>query len=278
MIYVLDFRMSPVSGFVAAGHLESSAELGNEDDLRRESRLTFLVHGFNVQRARGRLSLTGFAQQLPSISGGIVAVLWPGDSLVGPLSYLFEGRDSDDTAAELARYIDRVVTAGTELSFVGHSLGCRVVMETVRRLTGGRYPIRQLCLMAAAIDDFSLALAENYRAAVGSSDRVAVLASKRDQVLKLAYPAGDLFQSFLFFFKETAGLALGYHGPKSRREQSVPDNVFHVQIPDSRGSNHSHYLPEDGPPGDDPDRNRNRASAARFAEAVLNGTASPRYE
>jgi pimeloyl-ACP methyl ester carboxylesterase len=282
MIYVLDFRMSPVSGAVASGHLERSGapgvELGTEDDLRREPRLTFLLHGFNVNRANGRAALTRFAQQLPSVTGGVVAVLWPGDSLLGPLSYSFEGNDADDTAAELARYIDRVVTPGTELSLVAHSLGCRVAMETVRRLNSGRYPVRQVCLLAAAIDDYSLALAESYRAAVAGSDRVAVLASKRDQVLRLAYPIGDLLQSFFFFLKDTAGLALGYHGPKPRREQLVPGNVIHVQIPDSRGSNHSHYFPEDDPLGDDAQREENRASAARFADAVLNGTPAPKYE
>jgi hypothetical protein len=149
-------------------------------------------------------------------------------------------------------------------------LGARVVLETGKRLIGRGYPIRQICLLAAAIDDFSLANPEDYREAVTSANRVAVLASRKDKVLKLAYPVGDLLQTFVFFWKDTVGLALGYHGPQSSGGHSIPHAVYHVQIPDGRNSDHADYIPGISP-------SPNQLSAAHFANEVLLGVITPKY-
>jgi len=274
MNYILDFRGADVGGSVVPGRIMriDGIPLGIEDDLRRESKITFLLHGFNVNRPDGRKSLLQLAGRLPSASdGAMVAVLWPGDHWVRATSYPLEGNDADDSAAELARFIDRVVKPGTELNFVSHSLGARVVMGAVNRLIGDRYPIRQICLMAAAIDDFSLANPDDYRLGVATAERVAVLASHEDLVLKLAYPVGDFLQAFFFFWKDEVGLALGYHGPRSSNDDSIPEQVYHLQIPDERNSGHGDYIPSDPP-------SPNQRSAANFADEVLYGLDKPRYE
>src|SRR3989344_2861170 len=216
MIYLLDFRGACIGGPVVSGRIVQvgglPVPLGTEDDLRLESKVTFLLHGYNVTRQEGRESLLRLANHLPSVTGGaIVAVLWPGDHWVRAISYPFEGNDADDSAAELARYIDRIIRRGTELFFVSHSLGARVVMGTVNRLTGTDYQIRQICLMAPAIDDFSLAHPDEYQIGTVAAERVAVLASKRDKILRLAYPIGDLLQAFIFFWEDEAGFALCYN-------------------------------------------------------------------
>lgn len=273
MNYILDFRGADVGGPVVPGRIMrvDGIPLGSDDDLRQESKITFLLHGFNVNRQDGRNSLLRLAGRLPSSSdGAIVAVLWPGDHWVRAISYPFEGNDADDSAAEMARFIDRVLRPETELNFVSHSLGARVVMETVNRLIGDRYSIRQVCLMAAAIDDFSLANPEDYRLAVATADRVAVLASREDLVLKLAYPIGDFLQAFFFFWKDDVGLALGYHGPKPSNDNSIPEQVYHLQIPDGKKSGHGDYLPSDPP-------SANQRSAANFADEVLLRLVKPGY-
>jgi predicted alpha/beta hydrolase family esterase len=274
MIYLLDFRESEVGGAIVPGRIVPEPGLGDELQLVAETRLIFLVHGYNVNRANGKQSLMRLAQRLStvtSISGaGLVAVLWPGDHWTRAVSYSFEGRDADDSAMELVRYVDRVVTRNTALSFVSHSLGARVVMESVKGLKGKGYHIGQICLMAPAIDDSSLADPRVYQIASAVSDRTAVLASRQDKTLRYAYPAGDLLQAFVFFWKEEIDLALGYHGPRKSGTHPVPAKVYAEQIPDVRKSDHGHYIPA-APP------TPNQLSAVQFASEVLQGTANPKY-
>jgi hypothetical protein len=277
VIYLLDFRASDVGGAVVPGRLVQLRGLGTETDLRAETSVAFLIHGFNVNRASGVDVLRRLAQQLPAgVAMGYVGVLWPGDHWVRAISYPFEGRDADDSAKQLTKYIGLVITKGTQLSFVSHSLGARVVMETIKKLDRTDYPVRQVGLVAAALDDFSLARPRDYSAAVAKSDRVAVLASQKDKVLKLAYPAGDALQAFIFFRRDRVGLALGSHGPKASGNDPVPKLVYHEQIPDGRDADHGHYFPGD-PAGQEPMVTQNQLSAVKFSTDVLQGVPSPKY-
>jgi Alpha/beta hydrolase of unknown function (DUF900) len=278
VIYLLDFRGANVGGAVVPGRIVPGPGLGTEMDLRAESKITFLTHGFNVNRQQGTDSLLRMARALAlQPDEALVAILWPGDHWVRAASYSFEGNDADDSAAQLARYVNDVVTAGTELSFVSHSLGARVVMETIKRLSSRR--VRQVCLLAAAIDDFSVADPKEYFDATGRAQRVAVLASREDKVLKFAYPAGDVLQAFIFFWKDEIGLALGYHGPKAARRNAVPLQVYHEQIPDERKSDHGHYLLGPPPlPGERPSvAFLNQTSSVAFVNEVLRGVLEPKY-
>lgn len=282
MNFVLDLRQRSVGGPVvpAVLRIAPSGPFGTpaEEMLALAERITFLIHGFNVSRDDGTQKLSNLATFLPeSSNAALVAVLWPGDHKFGFWSYSFEGRDADDSAAELAKFVERVVPTRTSLSFVTHSLGARVALESATGLSRSGYAVKHVCLMAPAIDDFSLATDADYGAAVEAAIRVAVLSSTSDMVLKFAYPAGDLLQSF-FFLRDEFGLALGYHGPKAKSGGPVPANVLHVAIPKARDSDHDHYLPEytstTQPKGK---RQDNQKSAARFADRVISGDVSPDY-
>jgi hypothetical protein len=112
---------------------------------------------------------------------------------------------------------------------------------------------------------------EVYASSAVSAQRVAaILASRKDSVLRLAYPIGDLLQAVFFFWKDSVGLALGYEGPRPAGSHSIPGDVYHVQIPDARNSDHGDYIPGETP-------SPNQLSAAEFAREVLQGTAIPRY-
>lgn len=284
MIYQLEFRTDDTGGPVAPGQLKvmPSGPAGSAATalLALEPRITFLVHGFNVNREKGQEGLGNLARFLDSALGAaVVSVLWPGDHWIGPLSYPFEGRDADDTAAMFARFVEDVVRPGIPLSFVTHSLGARVAMETIKALPADAYPIDQVCLMAPAIDDFSLASLNDYRAQVERSGRVAVLSSKEDEVLRFAYPAGDLLQAFIYW-DDIAGAALGYRGPKPHDPGGpVPDKVLHEAIDAARNSDHEDYVPEFSPGGADllKKRHRNQISAAEFADKVIARRPDPDY-
>lgn len=279
MNYILDFRFSNSGGPVVPGRIvqfnQATGPLGSEDDLRLESKVVFLVHGYNVTRQVGRTSLLALADNLTSHgAGAYVVVLWPGDStLLGFASYPLEGRDADDSAAELVRFIDRVIRPTAELSFVSHSLGARVVMETTKRLRGRSYRIGQICLMAAGVDDFSLSAPASYQSATQLAARVAVLASERDVVLRYGYPAGDFLEQFLFADQITSQ-ALGLRGPKPFKGQAVPAQVFHVQIPWGDEVGHSDYLPNAHAT---PEQLKKQSAAVDFASKVLNGIDRPNY-
>jgi esterase/lipase superfamily enzyme len=241
-------------------------------DLFLEKCVVFLLHGYNVNFNDGKDKLLQFAERLPSMKdAALVATLWPGDHWVGPFSYPFEWRDARDTSAQLVRFIGDNLRRDVPLSFVTHSLGARVAMDTVRTIYQIGFRIEQVCLMAPAIDDDSLSDVRVYRRATNHSRRVSVLSSVEDEALKFAYPVGDLLHT-LFYRGESWDQALGYHGPMPESEfhQPVPENVYHVAIPPSRGADHGDYLPDKNP-------NDEQKSAAFFANAALKGVESPRY-
>lgn len=272
--YRLNFRARMVGGGVIPGNLWPP---GREAELEAHSHITFLLHGYNVDQTEGKKSLRRLADSLPHAqgAGAIVAVLWPGDGKLGALSFPFDVNDADDTTKALLRFLFEKIHLRRDqtLSFVTHSLGARVALGTIDALTRRGFPIGQVCLMAAALDRNSLANPGEYRRAVNATKRISVLASKKDKVLKWAYPVGDLAET-LFHWRDSPRLALGYAGPKHHQSHQVPGNVFPKQIPKSRKSNHGHYLPEMRARGR---RKQNQDSAVRFANDTLEGEAAPKY-
>ena len=268
MFFILDMRAATVAGAVIPGHLLKGSLL----DLQTLPKVTFLVHGFNVNQADGQNHLEKFAGMLSDVGTdeaavAAVAVLWPGDSFLGPISYPFESTKADDSAAELAKFIGDQLPQRPRISFIAHSLGSRVTMKTVSLLQNWGIAVDQVCLMAAAIDNDSLASSSEYRNATEYAARVAVLYSTKDTVLRFAYPAGNLLQSFIHW-NSTTDAALGLSGPRPRFSpyQDIPAKVYADRIPDQRGVDHGDYLPGDGPAP-----NRNQASAARFANDIVAG-------
>ena len=273
MKYVLSFRIKNKGGPVVPGRLIAEPGLGTYESLQVKSKIMLLVHGFNVNLANGKAGLLTLADMLPSAGAdGIIAVLWPGDHWFGPLSYSFEGRDADDTAFELARFLHDTLRPDAEISIVGHSLGCRVIMETIKRLNALGREVNQVCLMAPAIDDDSLSGPHEYLQETNGVQRVAAMSSRKDKVLKFAYPAGDLLQAFLFW-RDSGDYALGYHGPREHKKSGtvVPTNVLDLRIAKGKDVNHGDYVPDVAP-------NEKQQAAAAFADAVTAGESNPIYD
>jgi esterase/lipase superfamily enzyme len=273
LFFILDFRSADVDGAVVPGRLT----LGTPTlDMLRECRnVVFLVHGFNVSRSDGSAGLRNLSGLLPVVGeGAAVAVLWPGDSMLGPTSYSFETNKADDSAVELAKFIGDNLPGCPSISFAAHSLGSRVVMQTVQQLKIMGVPVSQVCLMAGAIDNDSLAGEAAYLAAAQYADRVAVLYSPSDTVLQYAYPAGNLLSAFLHW-TATSNAALGFTGPLAAPtdNQPIPQEVQATAIQKSAAVNHSDYIPNAvGPPSS------KQMAAARYANLVLSGVAPLKYE
>jgi hypothetical protein len=243
MKYILNFRDSKNAGAVNSGVFETGNGLGTEDDINFEEELIFLVHGFNINEDTGKRSLDDMINSL-SISGkkvGFVSILWPGDHWAKPVNYIFENRDADDTALNLSRKIAEILKKDIEISFIAHSLGSRVVMQTIKYLEARDIFIKKIFLLAAAIDDFSLSAIKFYNSAAKQAEKVHVVWSRKDKVLRWAYPAADFLQSFLFM-DDDIGLALGSRGPKARKRkrENIPKNVTTYKC----SNKHSEYLPK----------------------------------
>jgi hypothetical protein len=270
--FVLDLRSAPQGGAVVPARLTTPG--GTLDQLQQCGSIAFLVHGFNVDRADATGELQAFGAKLTALGeGAAVSVLWPGDSIVGPLCYPFETNKADDSAVELATFIADNLPQRPVISFVGHSLGCRVVMETVRHLWIKDIPVAQVCVMAAAVDNDSLACAAEYFNAAQYASRVAVLFSPSDHVLREAYPLGNLVSAFLHW-TSTTDAALGYTGPRASTSApgTLPPEVGGTGIPLSAGVDHGDYLPTaDGA------FNAKQLAAARFANAVIAGVGPLTY-
>ena len=298
MIFVLDFRSSDEGSGLTAGVLKQLDNAGEEvsgefaaDLLRQASHITFITHGYNVNRKDGREGLLNLASHLPSDdTKAIVAILWPGDkenNIWSTLSFPWQGSNADDTAKALVTFITqrRAIMPGTPLSFITHSLGARVGMEAIARMVGKLYPVEQVCLMAPAIVDSSLASSKEYRSATESCDRIAVLASRMDLVLGGAFPIGNLLEVFPLMGKESVGLALGWHGPvnkgRSNKKEKIPENVLHKQISWTRNAGHSDYIPDfsygEYQNNGASSSQRNRRSAMSYAADVMSNRADPKY-
>ncbi len=290
MIYELSFRGpgGSVKPGILTPYKHNNTVAYGESALIGHEQVTFLIHGFNVDKQAGIGSLSSLSEKLASKGSTIVFVLWPGDSPIGPLSYPFtEGFQADDTAEQLARFIEIHISDATPVNFVAHSLGCRVTLETIQNLhkmaEGDRdtYPVNQVCLLAAAADDHSLSIPKKYKSAVERTQRVVVLSSVEDTVLKFLYPAGDLLQAFIFFWRESFGFALGYRGPKAiksrrsvnnratrrKKAHGVAANVSSIKIDKDDEVDHGDYLP----PYDGTGGNKKQKAAAKLVKAVLAG-------
>jgi len=272
--YIVDLRVEgrggPVGGPRALDAAGQQVPRPAYPALGRGARLVFVVHGFNVSRKSGRSSFKGvvaLADQASVPGVRWMGVLWPGDHFLRALSYPSEERDADRSASRLADFI-RQVAPDEPIDFVAHSLGCRVVLETMRRLLPSGPPVNQVVLMAGAVDDDAVARRTRYRAAVAAAGRVATLSSRKDRVLRFAFPIGDFLVGL--FSGGYTRRALGFHGPRPGRHP-VPGTVSPHQLKKRWKVRHGDYLPPAPAKA-----NRRQRAAFHYATTTLTG-APPDY-
>jgi hypothetical protein len=247
MTYFLNFRTRNVGGPVIDGQLLEGD--GTINPLRWSivspaqiparfagRNILFASHGFNVSQQQGACSLGLLDRYLNLASPDVfVGVLWPGDSVLPIVDYPFEGGVAQDCGGRLASFCNDACAKAQSLSFVSHSLGARLVLEAVAHLNR---KAQSVCLTAAAINQDCLVT--EYSDAAGNSERISILASRRDLVLKLAFSVGDPFADLLHDDHTPFEIALGSQGPPT---PAAPPVRAPWQISDSDNYGHSNYLP-----------------------------------
>ena len=185
--------------------------------------MALLVHGFNNDECQAKTSYHALLDRLRG--RGIDAILdqvwefyWPGyvESRLPPVRPVQEqGTDSALTSfLTYSLQVPKAVRAGdalaeflvklngpdgqpTEFIFIAHSLGCRVVLQTVRALAqagiAGANRIPAICLMAAAVPTYMVEYLSQYWWAAHYPTQSFVLYSRKDFVLKAFFPPGQTF-------------------------------------------------------------------------------------
>lgn len=240
MTYFLDLRADSVGG-IPAGEVipkKDSAIIDVQEIVKaaKGKNILFATHGFNVDRQQGMTSLGSWERFFAKDRFLFVGVLWPGDSRWLPvIDYPFEGDEAMVSGKLLGPYLDTWFENVPGLSFVSHSLGARMVLETVRNM---RRRVRHVVLMAGAIDDNCLV--QEYADVAAKAESLSVLASESDTVLSLAFPLGNFLGGLVSQGHPYWHAALGRQGPDS----PFPANLRPGwQLPDRWDYGHGDYLP-----------------------------------
>lgn len=197
----------------------SGDEIGREQasQILRGMRVGVFVHGYNVEEP-----MATYARWLFGVDGlydVVVGVRWPGSQI--EWAFWLACLRADKAGALLAAELSGL--AAESISLVGHSLGCRVVLQALSKgLT-----CRTAVLAAAAVDDESLEPGERFGMAPAMAERVLVAYSRRDEVLAKAYRFAKLDQ------------ALGRVGPQ--RPWKLPMSVELADLSREIGG-HSGYV------------------------------------
>jgi hypothetical protein len=205
------------------------------------------THGFAVNYVDGLRSLGRLEAVLaPSANEFIFGVLWPGDWAVPAVNYPFEDKIAAHCGRLLGAFCNRWLTGAASLSLLSHSLGARVMLETLAGLQGRR--VRNLCIAAGAIG--ADCLTDQYPNAVQNCDAVVTLSSMEDLVLSLAFPVGDLIADILDLDHKPFQRALGREGPETPYPHPP---IGAAQIADAPPYDHGDYLPPSDPAAAVPD-------------------------
>ncbi len=200
------------------------------------------THGFDVNREDGIACLSNWEGLLQFTSPAVfVGLLWPGDSIgLRGLDYPQEPKIADDAGQLIAPFLDANFQGAASVSFVSHSLGARVVLEAISHMN---LPVRRLLLMAGAIDDDCFDT--EFEVVAAKVEKISVLASKRDKVLSLAFPLGDLAGGIIAAGHPWWHSALGRTGPSV---SSLANFQAPFEIPDNWNFDHGNYLGINPPP------------------------------
>lgn len=232
------------------GALLNPGELRPRASARRECLV--LAHGFNNHAGEAAeayylgFRTRQYAQYPELLPGSLEKRLgdsyWPGDAngpgLLDWLDFMVYPRavGTAKRAGSLLAQAIRGLPNLERVDFIGHSLGCRVVLEAAEDLTTRGGPaIGRICLMAAAVPSEMVGPGGRFdrllQHLVDAGVKIHVMHSDQDTVLRFTFPPG---QAAAF---EPSFTALGLYGPPADMI-GVGGMVTHVRI---AGARHGHY-------------------------------------
>jgi hypothetical protein len=245
--WFLSTRAQSVGGPVGSVKILDADRPGYSGDLTpdllaaiRGREVFFATHGFEVNQADGISHLTYWFGNLEIGNAVPIGILWPGDCVL-PIfvDYIAEGREAIQSGQVLATFLNSNFTSAVGLCFASHSLGARVVLQTIDGLSGS-FRVRRVLLMAGAIDNNCLT--GEYSDACNKIEEISILASTRDDVLALAFPLGNPLQGIIDRGHPYYHEALGREGP-AQPYPPAPKLHPNWQISANLNYGHHDYLP-----------------------------------
>jgi pimeloyl-ACP methyl ester carboxylesterase len=186
------------------------------------------VHGFNNSWKSAEVVWGGTLEQLwrrQADPKSVVLFYWPGDysrwQVRSAMNYPQTVPIAEETAQLLAEYLHRTTKdrkIPLHLSFVAHSLGSLVVLETLKLLRsyGSNVTVGDVLLMAAAVPEGFCERGQDYGEPFSNSTREEVLYSGDDTILKYFFQVGQLIADR---FPEEQRRAVGRYGGPSAGEE-----------------------------------------------------------
>ncbi len=225
-IYNLSVRVDQTGGGPVA------ARVNDPDELKTSNahHILLLVHGFNNSPRDAKKSYAAQTKILARVLKGrrvapdaIALFQWPGDLqvLLGGAVFNAVGYPGDinqalQAADRMAAYLSELAAnSGTpelKVTFIGHSLGCRLILEALQRAKRPIPRIEVISLMAGAVGTQLVAPGGALNGIVAFARRVLKFFSERDLVLRFAFPAGQLAASSAGIEPRYYAEAIGLHG------------------------------------------------------------------
>src|SRR5215471_2776642 len=245
--WFLSTREQSVGGSATQVKVLDAGRPGATEDLLPELKteiegrdVFFATHGFEVDQASGVKELAAWLDNLQIENVVKIGIVWPGDAALKLfVDYIVEGREAIQSGKYLADFLNENFRGAVSLSFASHSLGARLVLETISGLADS-FRVRRVVLMAGAID--SDCLVNEYGKAARRVEEISLLASTRDDVLAFAFPLGNPLQGLLDRGHPYYRAALGHKGPAQPLPPSPPLQA-NWQIPENQCYGHGNYLP-----------------------------------
>jgi pimeloyl-ACP methyl ester carboxylesterase len=236
---------SPIGGAVA-----DTVRLAAGSSPDGRSKVVLFVHGYNNSAPDADTAYGRFLTDLMSASATTrfhlpaFGFYWPGDThikIISTIGYPFQIDPAIDSASRLFAFVSTLQGPGgtpIEINLVGHSLGCRLVLELVKQIAAGALPlvvIRDIVLMAAAVPVSKVEDLDALGRAATFPRSSLVLFSDADLVLQLAFPLGETVASDAFF-----PTAVGRFGQPSRIWTGGARKMVHAN---QNGYAHGDYWP-----------------------------------
>lgn len=88
----------------------------------------------------------------------VLGYVWPGGDL--GISYVFAKRRAEKAAQRIQSLLLSIASVANSIDINTHSLGARVALQALKGVPGK--PIRNLFMLAAAVDDESIEIGEKF--------------------------------------------------------------------------------------------------------------------
>jgi hypothetical protein len=226
----LSVRTLPVGGPVAmeAAQLPAGWMLGHRH-------VILLVHGYNVDQQH---AIQSYQAVFTAALSEVGYFFWPGDASGGTIistgSYPWEIPRAKESALRLADFLRGLFGPGggpTAVSLVGHSLGCRVILELLKIVTANPalWPeFRLVSLMAAAVPVDLAQFGADLQPGTRVPRSLQVFYSFSDRTLEFAFPPGQFAAFALGFEVADFGRAIGRYGePTGLTPDRIPVDLDH---------------------------------------------------